>query len=187
MASRTKNAHGAIALGICLPLQIQHSCFLHLRPQLNQCSSPKQLPNFLTSHPRAIRLSKRSAHSVSLSQRPLIPHLSVPLSQLQVTKNFWWLRLRVGDGIWCGSGLVIWRAWTLSFTSNCRSLLSLKLYLSREGLGRSKDQDRADHIRLKFIMWPLGWGTAQGLQKDEGILCPNTHRFWDVLSSSDLS
>lgn len=142
---------------------------------------PKTTPCFLTSHPRAIRLSKRSAHSVSLSQRPLIPHLSVPLSQLLVTRSFWWLQLRMGDGIWCGSDLVIWRAWTLSPTSNCRSLLSIKLYLSREGLGRNKDQDRADHIRLKFIMWPLGWGdtrTAEGQREFCAQMLTVFEMFW---------
>ena len=44
--------------------------------------------------------------------------------------------------------------------------LNLKLNLSREGLGRNKDRNRAGHIRLKFIMWPLGWEgstrTAEG-------------------------
>lgn len=58
MASRTENAHGGRALGTYLPLQIQHSCFLHFRSPLSQRNSPKQLYNFLTSHPRAIRLSK---------------------------------------------------------------------------------------------------------------------------------
>lgn len=37
-----------------------------------------------------------------------------------------------------------------------RCKLNLKAYLSREGLHRNSDQDRAGHIRLKFIMWPLG-------------------------------
>lgn len=47
--------------------------------------------------------------------------------------------------------------------------LNLKLYLSHEGLSGNKDQDRASHIRLKFIIWPLGWEgstkTAEGQRK----------------------
>lgn len=47
--------------------------------------------------------------------------------------------------------------------------LNLKLCSSREVLGRNKDQDRAGHIRLKFITWPPGWEdstrTAKGRRK----------------------
>lgn len=52
--------------------------------------------------------------------------------------------------------------------------INLKLYLNRAGLGRNKDQDRAGHIRLKFIMWPLGWEDST---RTKEILCLIAHRF----------
>lgn len=49
--------------------------------------------------------------------------------------------------------------------------LNLKLYLSREGLGGNKDQDRAGHIRLKFIIWPLGWEDSTRTAKGQRKFC----------------
>ena len=50
--------------------------------------------------------------------------------------------------------------------------LNLYIYLIREEQTWDKDQDRAGHIRLKFIIWPLGYEDSASAEETGKFCAP---------------